>query len=53
MALQIFHKKTLFSDLVLEQDINASNDEKNTPLHYACLNGHTEVITAVHIHMNL
>ena len=25
------------------QDLNASNVEKNTPLHWACLNGHTEV----------
>lgn len=53
MALEIFHKKTLFSDLLLDQDIDASNEEKNTPLHYACLNGHTEVMTAVLMHMNL
>ncbi|KAJ6385417.1 hypothetical protein OIU77_028574 [Salix suchowensis] len=25
-------------------DINAFNEEKNTPLHWACLNGHTEAV---------
>ena len=25
------------------QDVNAQNEQKNTPLHYACLLGHTEV----------
>ncbi|OMO72795.1 hypothetical protein CCACVL1_17588 [Corchorus capsularis] len=25
-------------------DVNASNMEKNTPLHYACLSGHVEVV---------
>lgn len=29
-----------------DQDVNASNVEKNTPLHWACLNGHVEVIIA-------
>ncbi|KAK6247646.1 hypothetical protein QUC31_019211 [Theobroma cacao] len=27
-----------------DQDVNASNVEKNTPLHWACLNGHVEVV---------
>lgn len=27
-----------------EQDINVYNEENNTPLHWACLNGHIEVI---------
>ncbi|THG01010.1 hypothetical protein TEA_029323 [Camellia sinensis var. sinensis] len=27
-----------------KQDVNASNVEKNTPLHWACLNGHIEVV---------
>ncbi|CAN0905470.1 Ankyrin repeat-containing protein P16F5.05c [Linum grandiflorum] len=26
------------------QDLNASNEEKNTALHWACLNGHSEVV---------
>ncbi|RVW17600.1 hypothetical protein CK203_096721 [Vitis vinifera] len=26
------------------KDLNASNVEKNTPLHWACLNGHIEVV---------
>ncbi|PIM98779.1 hypothetical protein CDL12_28735 [Handroanthus impetiginosus] len=30
-------------DALLE-DVNASNVEKNTPLHWACLNGHIEVV---------
>lgn len=30
--------------LSIKQDVNASNVEKNTPLHWACLNGHIEVI---------
>lgn len=28
-----------------EQDINALNEENNAPLHWACLNGHTQVTT--------
>ena len=24
------------------QDVNAENEQRNTPLHYACLLGHTE-----------
>ncbi|KAG6682615.1 hypothetical protein I3842_13G152100 [Carya illinoinensis] len=26
------------------KDLNAFNEEKNTPLHWACLNGHLEVV---------
>ena len=26
------------------QNVNACNEQKNTPLHYACLLGHTEVL---------
>ena len=26
------------------QDVASKNEEGNTPLHYACLNGHTEVV---------
>jgi ankyrin repeat protein len=33
-----------FLGLLSEQDLNAFNEEKNTPLHWACLNGHIEVI---------
>lgn len=33
-----------FLVLLSEQDLNAFNEEKNTPLHWACLNGHIEVI---------
>ncbi|XP_062187499.1 uncharacterized protein LOC133890892 [Phragmites australis] len=29
------------------QNVNATNLEKNTPLHWACLNGHIEVIKAL------
>ncbi|PKU73543.1 Ankyrin repeat domain-containing protein 2 [Dendrobium catenatum] len=29
------------------QDVNASNNEKNTPLHWACLNGKKEVVKAL------
>ncbi|KAF0907360.1 hypothetical protein E2562_015856 [Oryza meyeriana var. granulata] len=29
------------------QNVNATNAEKNTPLHWACLNGHIEVIKAL------
>ncbi|KAF6999663.1 hypothetical protein CFC21_015654, partial [Triticum aestivum] len=28
-------------------NVNSTNLEKNTPLHWACLNGHTEVIKAL------
>ena len=34
-------------EVSIEQDLNASNEEKNTPLHWACLNGHIEVIIMV------
>lgn len=30
--------------LPYEQDVNVSNMEQNTPLHWACLNGHIEVV---------
>ncbi|KAE8038106.1 hypothetical protein FH972_010648 [Carpinus fangiana] len=33
-----------FLGLLSEQDLNAFNEEKNTPLHWACLNGHIEVV---------
>lgn len=33
-----------FLGLLSEQDLNAFNEEKNTALHWACLNGHIEVI---------
>ncbi|XP_030959587.1 ankyrin repeat-containing protein P16F5.05c isoform X1 [Quercus lobata] len=33
-----------FLVLLYEQDLNAINEEKNTPLHWACLNGHIEVV---------
>ena len=36
-----------FLVLLYEQDLNAINEEKNTPLHWACLNGHIEVIITV------
>ncbi|XP_049935436.1 uncharacterized protein LOC116259780 [Nymphaea colorata] len=28
----------------LRKDVNITNAEKNTPLHWACLNGHSEVV---------
>lgn len=30
-------------DASMKQDLNALNSEKNSPLHWACLNGHIEV----------
>lgn len=36
-----------FLVLLYEQDLNAINEEKNTPLHWACLNGHIEVIITI------
>ncbi|URE26767.1 Ankyrin repeat [Musa troglodytarum] len=33
-----------YDDASMKQDLNALNSEKNSPLHWACLNGHIEVV---------
>lgn len=42
-----FGKTCQILETSIEQDLNAANKEKNTALHWACLNGHIEVIIIV------
>ena len=35
---------------VVEQDIDIANEEGNTPLHWACLNGQIEVVKVLMMH---
>jgi len=39
-----FGKTYQILETFIEQDLNAANKEKITALHWACLNGHIEVI---------
>jgi len=32
------------------QDVSAQNEEGNTPLHYACLNGHVDIVKILMLH---
>ncbi len=32
------------------QDVGAKNEEGNTPLHFACLNGHVDIVKMLMLH---
>lgn len=44
------HLTQCIEQMCLVQDVSAKNEEGNTPLHYACLNGHIDVVRLLMLH---